>query len=361
MELAKCRNCLITDKVPGVQIGSNGVCNLCVDHTAGTSRADDTGRAEREADLERTLAEVKGDGEYDCLVPLSGGKDSVYLLYKLKSQYPHLRVLAYTTDVNIPDIAWHNIRTTTEKLDIDHLVFRPPESFYRKAFRYILRHQEERGAVYSVSYVYAPLFEGDAIKVAVEKGIPLILAGYSPGQPEPERMLYEFSRELIETVEWTPPEMKACGEFSEDELLRFFDPAHYPAGTRFPRYLAPYHAWSYDQDEIMKEVVRLGLVKSSKHASPIFSNYPINWLLMYSDLKHFGYNPYLPEFAALIREGKASLAQWKILGPLVDFMISHKILLGAEVRRSMKWLELDEDQLAVNRPRGAYDPPILSR
>ena len=113
MELAKCRNCLITDKVPGVQIGSNGVCNLCVDHTAGTSRADDTGRAEREADLERTLAEVKGDGEYDCLVPLSGGKDSVYLLYKLKSQYPHLRVLAYTTDVNIPDIAWHNIRTTT--------------------------------------------------------------------------------------------------------------------------------------------------------------------------------------------------------------------------------------------------------
>ena len=55
----------------------------------------------------------------------------------------------------------------------------------------------------------------------------------------------------------------------------------------------------------MKKVVELGLVASSKHASPVYSNYPINWLLMYSDLKNLGYNPYAPEFATLIREGKA--------------------------------------------------------
>ena len=135
----------------------------------------------------------------------------------------------------------------------------------------------------------------------------------------------------------------------------------YPNGTTFPRYLAPFHAWAYDQDETMEEVVRLGLVKSAKHASPIFSNYPINWLLMYSDLRHFGYNPYLPEFATLIREGKASLRQWRMLGPLVDFMIRRKIFLGAEVRRSMAWLGLSESDLAVNKPRGAYDPPILAK
>jgi hypothetical protein len=261
--------------------------------------------------------------------------------------------------VNIPDIAWQNIRRTTEKLEIDHLVYRPPEAFYKKAFRYILRNQEERGAVYSVSYVYAPLFEGDAIKVAVEKGIPLVMAGYSPGQPEPERMLYEFSRELIENVAWTPPELLNCGEFSDDELHRFFDPHRYAEGTEFPRYLAPFHAWPYDQEEIMREVVRLGLVASTKHASPIFSNYPINWLLMYSDLRHFGYNPYLPEFAALIREGKANLNQWRVLGPVVDFMIRRKILLGAEVKRSLAWLDLNEGDLAVNKPRGVYDPPLF--
>ena len=35
----------------------------------------------------------------------------------------------------------------------------------------------------------------------------------------------------------------------------------------------------------MKKVVELGLIANSKYASPIYSNYPINWLLMYSDLK----------------------------------------------------------------------------
>lgn len=357
--MRKCKNCLISDNVAGVEIGRDGVCNFCKSYRTQGDDSDEEARRNRESDLEHTLATTEGAGEYDCLVPLSGGKDSIYLLYKLKKNYPKLRILAYTTDVNIPDIAWLNIRRTTEKLEIDHLVYRPPDAFYRKVFRYILRNQEERGAVYSVSYVYAPLFEGDAIKVAVEKGIPLVMAGYSPGQPEPERMLYEFSRKLIESVEWTPPELKACGEFTADELLRFFDPRHYPEETVFPRYLAPFHAWKYDQDEIMKEVVRLGLVKSTKHASPIFSNYPINWLLMYSDLKHFGYNPYLPEFAALIREGKASLSQWRILGPLVDLMIRRKVFLGAEVKKSLAWLDLDEADLAVNKPRGAYDPPVL--
>jgi hypothetical protein len=192
----------------------------------------------------------------------------------------------------------------------------------------------------------------------MEKNIPLILAGYSPGQPEPERMLYEFSRKLICEVDWTPPALKTCGELDEKELSRFFNPNNYPRGTQFPRYLAPYHAWKYNQEEVMRKVVELGLVKSSKHASPIFSNYPINWLLMYSDLKHFGYNPYLPEFAALIRAGKANRQQWKFIIPIVDYMIRYKIYLGKEVKTSLEWLEISEDDLVINKTQGAYDPPM---
>ena len=56
----------------------------------------------------------------------------------------------------------------------------------------------------------------------------------------------------------------------------------------------------------MKKVVQLGLVSNSRHASPVHSNCPLNWLLMYSDLQNLHYNPYAPEFSTLIREGKAS-------------------------------------------------------
>jgi hypothetical protein len=44
--------------------------------------------------------------------------------------------------------------------------------------------------VHTVSYIYAPLFEGNALQLAVKKRIPLILAGYSPGYPNPVRMEY---------------------------------------------------------------------------------------------------------------------------------------------------------------------------
>jgi hypothetical protein len=357
--MTNCINCLIPETVPGITLDKDLVCNLCREYDEHCSSKDEEARKIRENDLEKALHECKGQAEYDCIVPVSGGKDSIYLLYKLKVEYG-LKVLAFTTDINIPPIAWDNIARTLNKLDIDHLVYRPSKQFYEKLFRYLLKHQETRGAVYTLSYVYAPLFEGDAIKLAIEKKIPLVLAGYSPGQPEPERMLYEFSRKLITELDWTPPALKNSGEFSDEELSRFYNPLNYPKDTRLPRYLAPYHAWSYNQEEIMQKVVALGLVKSAKYASPIFSNYPINWLLMYSDLKHFGYNPYLPEFSALIRQGKANRFHWKILVPVIDFMIKNKIWLGAEVTRSLDWLGMKEAELSIDQPQGVYDPPIAA-
>jgi len=357
--MRRCRNCLIPDAVPGVVLSKDGICNHCTsDAPAPDPAADEVARKAREDDLERALADARRHGgAYDCIVALSGGKDSLYLLYKLKVEY-RLRVLAYTVDINIPQMAWQNIRRTVAKLDVDHLTYSPPRSLYEKLFRYLLRNQEERGAVYTVSYVYAPLFEGDAIRLAVEKDVPLVLAGYSPGQPEVERMLYEFSRKLICETDWTPPELARCGEFSVDELAHFFDPRRLPADTRFPRYLAPFHAWTYNQEQIMKAVVGLGLTASTRHASPIHSNYPINWLLMYSDLKSFGYNPYAPEFAALIRQGKANRSYWRIMAPLVDAMIRHRIGPGREVMRSLQWLGLRPEELRITKPRGAYDPVL---
>jgi hypothetical protein len=343
--------------VPGADIDRTGTCAFCrnYDATDGVS----TGRIveARRADLERALADRRGRGKYDALVCLSGGKDSLYLLYRAKVDYG-LNVLAFTVDANIPSIAWRSIRRTIERLDVDHLVYRPSEAFYRKLFAYLLRNQEARGAVYTVSYVYAPLFEGDALAVATERGIPLVLAGYSPGQPEPQRMEYEFSRKLICETDWTPPGLKDVDLFSDAELTRFWNPRRFPPETKFPRYLAPFHAWEYDQDATMKRVAQLGLVERASHASPIYSNYPINWLLMYSDLQNFGYNPYAPEFSALIRSGKANRLYWKFMAPFVDFMIRRKVLLGANVVRQLRWLGLTVDELNVTRPRGAYDPVL---
>lgn len=348
--MESCKNCLLPAAVPGADIDSGGVCSHCSSHTVSGADLENEARKLRQADLERALNDCRGKGEYDCLLNLSGGKDSCYLLYKLKREYD-LNVLAFTTDMNVPPVAWKNIRRTVDLLGVDHLVYTPRKDFYRTMFRYLLQNQEQRGAVRTVCYVCAPLFEGYSLKVAVEKQIPLVLAGYSPGQPDPDRMLYEFSRELLCDTDWTPPELRDSGLFSETELRRFWNPLAYPAGTSIPRYLAPFHAWEYSQAETMQKVVELGLIASRKNASPVHSNCPVNWLLMYSDLKNLGYNPYKPEFSQLIREGKANRWYWKAMFPVIDGMIRTQTFLGRNVRTSLRWLGLRKEDLRITRER----------
>lgn len=355
--MSRCRRCLLPSAAPGSDLDATGICAYCRNYAPEDEARAEAARFEHLRDLESTLGACRQATGFHAVVCLSGGKDSLYLLYRLKVEYG-LNVLAFTVDANIPAVAWRSIERTVKTLQVDHVVYRPPTSFYQKLFAYLLRHQEPRGAVYTVSYVYAPLFEGDAIKLATEKGIPLVVAGYSPGQPEPERMVYEFSRKLICDTDWVPPGLRSSGAFSEEELMRFWNPHRWPAGTRFPRFIAPFHAWEYSQDVIMKRIVELGLVERRAHASPVRSNYPVNWLLMYSDLKNLGYNPYAPEFCALIRRGKASYRYWSVMSRVVDLMLRRRILLGREVASQMAWLKLRDEDLRIDQPLGAYDAPL---
>ncbi|MBN1588472.1 MAG: hypothetical protein JW888_03065 [Pirellulales bacterium] len=344
----KCKNCLLPDAVPGANIDAQGVCAYCRQRRTVDLESEEQQRVERQRDLELALDSCRGEGEYDCIVMLSGGKDSCYLLHKIKHDYG-LNALAFTVNIHVPDIAWKNIHQTVARLEVPHITYTPPKQLYRRLFRFLLQNQNARGAVRTVCYVCAPLTEGYALKLAVEKNIPLILAGYSPGQPDPDRMVYEFPKAMITETDWIPQEIRGSGQFSKADLQLFWNPANYPADTRFPRYLAPFHAWRYNQTEVMKTVVELGLVRNTRHASPILSNCPVNWLLMYSDLKNLGYNSYAPEFAALIREKKASRRYWRLLGPLVDFMIRKQILLGKHVKKALKWLDLNPSDLRITR------------
>lgn len=355
--MKRCSACLLPAAVPGSDIDASGHCAMCRTPVPAAAAAPDVACHE---DLERTLAAARGNphAAHDCIVPLSGGKDSLYLLHRLKVDYG-LRVLAFTSDIDLPTVAWASIRRAVQQLDVDHVIHAPAPGLMTRLFRHLLTHQEERGAVYTVSYVYAPMFEGAAIRLAAERRIPLVLAGYSPGQPDPVRMRYEFSPRLIADENWTPPHLAACGAFSADDLAVFHDPRRLPPGLHLPRYLAPFHAWPYDQERIMRAVAELGLVRRRSHASPIVSNYPINWLMMYSDLRNLGYNPYAPEFCELIRSGRASRRHWRVMAPLVDVMIRRRLGPGRAVAHAMRRLELRDEDLRITLPRGAYDPPML--
>jgi hypothetical protein len=322
-----------------------GVCHLCREWEDRDLQQLERDRAKREEILEQLLRTPRKTGDYDCILSFSGGKDSCYLLYQLVKEYK-LKVLAYISDFDIPDNTWDNIHRTLKALNVDHHVEKPSMALYKRFIRYLLQNQNAKGAVHTVCYFWLDIREGDILRMAMDKKISLIITGYSPGQPDPERMLFEMSAKRI-AKDWTPHELFDAGLFTEDERSLFWDPAVYGPNAELPRIIAPYHAWEYDQEVVMEKVVELGLVKNKLHANPVLSNFTLNWLFMYSDLQKLGYNPYVPEFSQLVREGKARRGQWRLLFAVMNVMIRRKVFLGRHVNRSLKWLELKADDLVI--------------
>src|SRR5664279_581521 len=117
--MKRCRKCLLPREVEGSDLDASGLCGPCREYARSDHSGDEQARKAREVDLEASLQSCRGKGEYDVLINLSGGKDSCYLLHKLKVEYG-LNVLAFTTDMNVPEVAWENIRRTVGKLKVEH-------------------------------------------------------------------------------------------------------------------------------------------------------------------------------------------------------------------------------------------------
>jgi hypothetical protein len=66
-----------------IQFDANGVCNYCRDYEARLQAAR-LGESDRTRRRESFLQKIRDDGrgkEYDCVVGVSGGVDSSYVLY----------------------------------------------------------------------------------------------------------------------------------------------------------------------------------------------------------------------------------------------------------------------------------------
>lgn len=74
-----CRRCILPDTRPNLVIGPDGVCNACAAH--GSRKTIDW--AAREAAFAAVVARAKRLSRgYDCIVPVSGGKDSTWQVLK---------------------------------------------------------------------------------------------------------------------------------------------------------------------------------------------------------------------------------------------------------------------------------------
>lgn len=131
----ECIKCLYDDSIPNIIYDKNGVCNFCHQYEELEKEypTGDEGRIQ----LAKIIAQIKKAGKnnrYDCVVGISGGCDSSYLLYQVKEL--GLRPLAVNFDNGWgEDVADQNIAIMTKKLNVDLLQFKVDKKEMDDIFR----------------------------------------------------------------------------------------------------------------------------------------------------------------------------------------------------------------------------------
>ena len=116
-DVRTCTRCILPETFPGIAYDEAGVCNYCHSHEPVTVAGEDR--------LLATLDRYRDSGgEYDCIVPISGGRDSAYVLHQMVRKYG-MNVQALTVDSGfiLPE-GIRNVEKITRALDVPHVWLR---------------------------------------------------------------------------------------------------------------------------------------------------------------------------------------------------------------------------------------------
>jgi len=113
--LRRCTRCLLPETFPGISFDEEGVCSVCKSYRKIEYKGE-----------EKLVQEIKGnvskDSRFDCIIPLSGGRDSCYMIHYAVKEL-NLKPVAYTYDWGmVTDLARRNIQRMCSELCVEHIL-----------------------------------------------------------------------------------------------------------------------------------------------------------------------------------------------------------------------------------------------
>lgn len=169
-----CKRCILNNNYPNISFDQQGICNYC--NHFDKYKEDIENKKYLKKIFKERLKTQKGKYDYDCLVGISGGKDSSYILYMLKEKY-NLKILSYTYDNGfLSDYAKKNIKNLIEKTDVDHFFYKIDWKLQKKLYKKMM----DKFGIPCKACSLATY--GTSFKFAFEKKIPFVIHGRTPSQ-----------------------------------------------------------------------------------------------------------------------------------------------------------------------------------
>lgn len=165
--LRYCARCVMPDTKPDLQLDTHGVCSAC--RAFESRKSVDWDQRRRELDDVLGRYRHTGGSHWDCIVPVSGGKDSTYQVIRiLQMGLNPLCVTATTCDLS--DIGRANIENI-KRLGVDYVEFSPDPVIRAKLNRIGLTEVGDISWPEHVGIFTIP------VRAAVQFNIPLIVWG----------------------------------------------------------------------------------------------------------------------------------------------------------------------------------------
>lgn len=297
-----CKKCILPENFKEITFNEEGVCCYCQTNTTVAKKVNisDEFRNEKCDEIDKIISENKGKGQYDCVVGFSGGKDSTYLLWKLKNEYK-LNILAVVIDHGFfPNVTNENIDIVQKKLKIDVLKYSINSGFMERFFKFKFENYKTKAIFDDVCADCSNILEGNVIKIAAKMDIPLVFIGLSPEQVN--RYVYEIPKKhLLESWE--------KDVFSDKHFFENTDRFYSWRGIEEKsidsiKVIIPYHVWDYDEEEIVMTLEKENILPSRK-SNPMMTRCKILDTMCYLDKERIGYDGFMAPFSDLIRMGKA--------------------------------------------------------
>ena len=161
-----CVRCVMPSTKPDLHLDEHGVCNAC----RAYENRKHTDWDERKSQLLKLIEKYRNAGSnWDCIVPVSGGKDSTYQVIRmLQLGLNPLCVTSSTCDLS--DIGRKNI-DNLKHLGVDHMEFSPNPLVRAKLNRIGLREVGDIAWPEHVGIFTIP------VRAAVQFSVPLIVWG----------------------------------------------------------------------------------------------------------------------------------------------------------------------------------------
>lgn len=171
MKLNYCIKCVFPETKPDLSFDQNGICSAC---NASLKKNEGINWEKRKIEFENIINNYRRKGiGYDCLIPVSGGKDSTYQAYLIKEIYGLNPLCVCFETTMITELGKHNLDNIS-KMGIDVIHFKKNYNVYKSmVIEGFKRVGDEMWPNHIGIFTIPVMF-------AVKLNIPLIIWGENP-------------------------------------------------------------------------------------------------------------------------------------------------------------------------------------